>query len=77
MGKLKERLLSQAKHEDRKNDAIQCLEIYDALNKINNGKVWSSQWQILVDVKSAGFESDDRIYYPSKIGLIFLKGLKS
>lgn len=58
-----------------KGDAEDCLKIYEKIKELNNGKVWSNQWQILVDVKFKGFPSDDRTYKPSKIGYIFLQGI--
>lgn len=57
-------------------EAEDCIRIYEALRKINEGLVWSTQWNILV-----GAVFDQRyqtlIYRPSKIGNIFLKGLQA
>lgn len=57
-------------------DAKDCLKIYEKLKELNNGSVWSSQWQQLVDVRFKGFPSDDRTYKPSKLGYVFLKGIE-
>jgi len=59
-----------------KKDAEDCLKIYEKLKELNNGSVWSSQWQQLVDVRFKGFPSDDRTYKPSKLGYVFLKGIE-
>ena len=60
-----------------KKDAEDCIEIYEKLKELNNGNVWSSDWQQLVEVRYKGFPSDDRIYKPSKIGYVFLKGIEN
>ena len=76
MGKLYDRLQKQLKSEEFKKDAEDCLTIYEKLKELNNGSVWDSEWQLLVGVKFKGFPSDERIYKPSKIGYIFLRGIK-
>lgn len=73
MGKLYDRLQKQLKSGEFKKDAEDCLTIYEKLKELNDGSVWSSQWQILTDVR---FESNERIYKPSKIGYIFLRGIE-
>lgn len=71
-------LQKQLKSEDAKlkKDAEDCLKIYEKLQEMNNGSVWSSQWQQLVNPKFKGFPSDDRTYSPSAMGYIFLKGIE-
>lgn len=71
-------LLNQLKSEDSKlkKDAEDCLKIYEKLKEISNGSVWSSNWNQLIQCKFKGFLSDERIYYPTKIGYIFLKGIE-
>jgi len=76
MGKLYDRLQSQLKSEEFKKDAEDCLTIYEKLKELNNGSVWDTQWQQLVDVKFKGFPSDERTYKPSKIGYVFLRGIE-
>ena len=76
MGKLYDRLQKQLKSKEYKKDAENCLKIYEKLKEINDGRVWDTQWIILVDVKFKGFPSDGRTYKPSKIGYIFLKGIE-
>lgn len=76
MGKLSEDLIKQL-GTDLKQDAEDCIKIIDCLQNINNGSVWSSQWSILTQVKFKGFPSSERIYKPSPIGYIFLKGIDS
>lgn len=71
-------LLNQLKSEDAKlkKDAEDCLKIYEKLKEISNGSVWSSNWNQLIQYKFKGLLSDERIYYPTKIGYIFLKGIE-
>ena len=76
MGKLYDRLQKQLKSEEYKKDAEDCLKIYEKLKEMNNGSVWSLQWQQLVDTHFKGFPSDDRRYKPSKMGYVFLKGIE-
>lgn len=74
MGKLTDYLNKQLKTE-YKQDAEDCLKIYNKLLELDGKSVWSSQWQLLVDTKFKGFPSDDRRFKPNKIGYIFLKGI--
>ena len=76
MGKLYDRLQKQLKIEEYKQDAEDCLKIYEKLKEMNNGSVWNLQWQQLVDTHFKGFPSDDRRYKPSKMGYVFLKGIE-
>ena len=76
MGKLYDRLQKQLKSEEYKQDAEDCLKIYEKLKEMNNGSVWNLQWQQLVDTHFKGFPSDDRRYKPSPIGYVFLKGIE-
>ena len=76
MGKLYNNLQKQLKIEEHKKDAEDCLKIYKKLIEISEGHVWDSEWRILVNVKFKGFPYDDRTYKPSKIGYVFLRGIK-
>jgi len=58
-----------------KKDAENCIKIKNKLKELE-GAVWSSEWRILVNVIFKGYPYDDRIYKPSKIGYIFLEGIK-
>jgi len=75
MGKLIERLEKQLKTE-YKDDAEGCIKIYNKLKELNNGHVWESQWNPLVDITFKGFPNTERRYTPSNLGRIFLKGLE-
>lgn len=79
MGKLHDYLQKQLKSEDAKlkKDAEDCIKIYDKLQELNNGSVWSSQWQQLVTPRFKGFPSDERTHHPTAIGYIFLKGIEA
>lgn len=78
MGKLMNYLQKQLKSEDEKlkKDAEDCIKIYEKLKEMNNGSVWSSQWQQLATPKFKGFSSDDRTYSPTAMGYVFLKGIE-
>lgn len=78
MGKLMNYLQKQLKSEDAKlkKDAEDCIKIYEKLKEMNNGSVWSSQWQQLATPKFKSFPSDDRTYSPTAIGYVFLKGIE-
>jgi hypothetical protein len=75
MGKLRDRLEKQLLTE-YKQDAEDCIKIYDKLKEIEIGHVWQSGWNLLTDVIFKGFPSDERRYKPSSTGIIFLNGLK-
>ena len=76
MGKLSDNLNRQLTTEF-KEEAKACIKIYDKLKELNEGSVWSSQWNILTDVKFIGqIGKSTRIYRPSKVGEIFINGLK-
>lgn len=78
MGKLHDRLQKQLKLEEYKKDAEDCLKIYEKLKEMNNGSVWSSQWNPLTTI--AGFSGDKfpktMMYKPSELGYVFLKGIE-
>lgn len=74
MGKLYDRLQKQLTTE-YKNDAEDCLVIYEKIKELNDGHVWDSQWSPLVSVTFKGFPSDERRYKPTPIGYVFLKGI--
>lgn len=79
MGKIKMYLEKQSKseNEDIRRDAQDCLAIYEAIQGINpNGEVRSSQWNPLVATIFPKVLCDDRIYQPTAIGRIFLRGIK-
>lgn len=61
---------------DLKQDAEDCIKIYNKLSELYDGSVWSSHWGMLTDVKFKGLPSDERTFKPSKIGYIFIKGIE-
>lgn len=76
MSELKDRLLKQLETDYLEN-AKDCLKIYEALEKLNRGSVPSDQWMSLVNVQHLeAYPNYIRVYSPSDIGYIFLKGLK-
>lgn len=60
-----------------KQDAEDCIKIYNKLKEISDGHVWNSQWTSLTQPIYKGFPSDERRYKPNKIGYIFLKGINN
>ena len=76
MGKLLDTLSKQIKTEEFKQDAENCLKIYNKIKELNSGKVWAEEWRTLTSVKFIGkMPNSVRVYKPSKIGEIFIKGL--
>jgi hypothetical protein len=76
MSELKDRLLKQLETDYLEN-AKDCLKIYEALEKLNRGSVPGDQWMSLVNVQHLeAYPNYIRVYSPSDIGYIFLKGLK-
>ena len=76
MSKLMERLQRQLK-TDKKQEAKDCLKLYEYLYERDKGHVWSRTWDCLTEVTFKGFPSDERWYKPNDIGYLVLKGLKS
>lgn len=76
MSELKDRLLKQLE-TDYSEDARNCLKIYETIKKLNGGSIPSDQWMVLSRVQHLGTHIDPmRVYSPSEIGYIFLKGLE-
>lgn len=77
MGKLMDRLQKQLDQPEHRQDAEECIEIYNWL-KANDpeGAVWSSKWEPLVEVRFKGYPSDDRTYKLNFIGKAVLKGIQ-
>lgn len=76
MSELKDRLLKQLE-TDYSEDARGCLKIYEAIKELNEGSIPSDQWMVLCRVQHLGTHIDPmRVYSPSKIGYVFLKGLE-
>ena len=76
MSEFKDRLLKQLE-TDYSENARDCLKIYEAIEKLNGGSVPSDQWMVLSRVQHLGTHIDPmRVYSPSKIGYVFLKGLE-
>jgi len=71
-----DRLQKQLESEYR-NDAEDCIKIYNNLKKLSNGHVWESDWRTLVRTIFEGFPSDNRRFKPTSIGYIYLKGIET
>lgn len=77
MGKLYDSLQKQLKLEEHKKDAEDCLKIYEKLKEMDGGSIWESKWRPLTNVSFIGqYPNTTKIYSPSSIGRIFLKGLE-
>lgn len=74
MGSTFDRLRKQLK-TDLKQEAQDCIKIYNCLKELNDGKVWSDHWRVFVTVTFDKYPSCERMYKPSKIGRVFLKGI--
>jgi hypothetical protein len=75
MGKLINNLQRQLKTEHNQ-DAEDCIKIYETIKEIS-GHVWESDWNPLVNVRFEGtYPNSKRIYKPTSIDYIFLKGIK-
>ena len=75
MGKVYEALQKQLDTTD-KIDAENSIIIYDKIRELCDGKVNERQWVTLTDCKCVGNYPNFRyVYKPSKIGVIFLKGI--
>lgn len=71
MGKLLEKLQKQLETEF-KQDAEDCIKIYNTLKELQSGHVWEKEWSCLVKVI---WVDNKRQYSPNDIGKIFLKGI--
>lgn len=75
MGKLFRELQKQLGTTDNLS-AKSCLIIYDKLKELSGGKVWETEWRALVKCTLGGtYPNYRRVYKPSQIGVIFLKGI--
>lgn len=78
MGKIYDKLQHQLKENKFSEDAKDCLLIYEKLKEINNGSVWSSQWDILTTI--SGWIGDTHpktmAIKPTKLGYELLKSIK-
>ena len=67
--------LEKQLQSEYKQDAEDCLRIYNAL-KEKTGRVWESDWNPLVSTRFEGwYPNSVRLYRPTSIGYVFLKGL--
>lgn len=80
MSKIYDVLQNQFNTEYKK-DASDCLKIYNKLLEISKeiykeSHVWQSDWTVLVTTKLVGiFPNVRKIYKPTAIGKVFLKGI--
>ena len=75
MGKLYNELQKQLEMAEHRQDAEDCIFIYDNLKEIE-GAVWNSTWRVLTKVETKGmYPNCIKIYKPSKIGKIFIRGI--
>lgn len=76
MGKLLDRLQKQLETE-YKQDAEDCLKIYNELSKQGDGHIWSSIWNPLVSTIFKDFPSNERRFKPTSVGYTFIEGIKN
>jgi hypothetical protein len=77
MGKLMNALQKQLKNPEYKKEAEDCIKIFNWIKDTDKeGRVWSSRWNPLVDVKFLKrYSSNDRIYTLNVTGRTLLKGI--
>ena len=76
MGKLINALNKQLSDVRLKEDAEDCIKIYNWIKETDkDGRVWSSRWQPLVYTKFYGLGSTRRTYQLTFMGRAVLKGL--
>lgn len=79
MGKTYDKLQHQLTISEFSEYAKDCLLIYEKLKEINNGSVWSSQWDILTTI--SGWIGDTHpktmAIKPTNLGYELLKSIKS
>ena len=78
MGKIYGRLQKQLQVEEHREDAEDCIKIYNKLKEMNDGSVWSSDWQVLTTIGGWIGERPhaQMAYKPSKVGYVFLNGIR-
>ena len=78
MGKLMKRLEKQLTMPEHKQNAEECIEIYNWIkNTDKDGCVWSSRWSPLVNVKWLGsYPNSTAIHSLNITGKTLLKGMK-
>lgn len=77
---LSNELKNQLKSDDAKvkQDAKDCLIIANKLKELDDGHIWSSKWRVLTSVRWVGKGKDcKRLYEPSSVGKIFIKGINN
>ena len=74
MGKVMDRLKKQLEMEEYREDAKECIIVYNKILEVTEG-VSSLTWQELTSVKFKGYPSSERYYSLSPIGKIFYKGI--
>lgn len=77
-GKIYDRLQKQLQVEEHREDAEDCIKIYNKLKEMNDGSVWSSDWQVLTTIGGWIGERPhaQMAYKPSKVGYVFLNGIR-
>ena len=75
MGKLLNKLNKQVELGIQVSDAKDCLKLYSYLKEINNGKVWKSQWNTLVNLRFDGKYPYIYVYNTTILGKKVLLGL--
>lgn len=76
MGKLYNSLKVQLKIEEYRQDAEDCLKIYDKLKEMNDGHVWESNWTPLVSTSFIGlYPNSKRISKLTYLGKLMLKDI--
>lgn len=79
MGKMYDILKRQLLSKEYRKNAEDCIKIFNKLKEINDGSVWESDWKVLTTTCGCMGKQPhiQMVYKPSKVGYIFLNGIKS
>jgi hypothetical protein len=75
IGKLRN-ILDKQLLTEHKQEAEDCIKIYDTLMEMDNGKIWNSTWGPLTERIFKRGDWNFIAYKPSQVGYVFLKGIE-
>lgn len=83
MGKILEDLKKQKEIPELKEDALKCIEVYNKIKELNDGKVWSHIWNVITrttesinSVNGPGIYYWTKAYHLSPLGEYVYKGIQ-
>lgn len=66
----------KSKNSEVSQNAKACKAIAEKLKELNDGVIWEREWSVLVQWDFRGNYPNEKWRKPTKIGEIFVKGLK-